>query len=250
MYNLLWHNKFFITNVFCACQPYPCGSASNHNNQPYPCGSASNHNNQPYPCGSASNHNNQPYPSSSASNHNKGLEYSSGYIVSGTTCLVCVFTLCKSSGSNSCKSCNILWACCITKYLVCAYASLSILYTIMPLVFRVTITTGVLAALLSVTPSLPQWAISMCLVVDLCRGRRSYRCLCSRRWFCCSSTLQTNLCLHTSEKPLVSVGEEYTVHVFCLECGVSWVRIPPEAAHFSLEKLHFIHHLHYIHDVV
>ena len=25
--------------------------------------------------------------------------------------------------------------------------------------------------------------------------------------------------------------------VFCLECGVLWIRVPPEAAHFSLEKL-------------
>ena len=117
----------------------------------------------------------------------------------------------------------------------------SYIHCIIIMVIRVTITTGVLAALLSVTPSLPQWAISMCLVVDLCRGRRSYRCLCSRRWFSCSSTLQTNLCSHTSEKPLVSVGGEYTVHVFCLECGVSRVRIPPEAAHFCLENLHYIH---------
>ena len=147
------------------------------------------------------------------------------------TCLVC--TLCKS-------------------YLVCAYTPLFILYTLYyyASVFRVTITTGVLAALLSVTPSLSQWAISTCLVCALCRGRRSSRCLCSRRWFCCSSTLQTNLCSRTSEKPLVSVGGEYTIHVFCLEYRVSWVRIPPETAHFSLEKLHFVRHFLCIHDVV
>ena len=157
-------------------------------------------------------------PSSSASNQR--TKYSSGYIVSGSKHMPCVYrTLCKS-------------------YLVCAYTPLFILYTLYyyTSVFRVTITTGVLAALLSVTPSLSQWAISTCLVVDLCRGRRSSRCLCSRRWFCCSSTLQTNLCSHTSEKPLVSVGGEYTIHVFCLEYRVSWVRIPPETAYFSLEK--------------
>ena len=26
------------------------------------------------------------------------------------------------------------------------------------------------------------------------------------------------------------------VKVLCVECRVSWVRVPPEAAHFSLER--------------
>ena len=28
-----------------------------------------------------------------------------------------------------------------------------------------------------------------------------------------------------------------TCRVFCVECRVSWVRVPPEAAHFSLESV-------------